>query len=337
MKPLILGCAFAAVTPVLAQEADSDPFQIPNANRFSLGTRIGMNFDVKFSTSRSRPGPPTSGANHTYDDGYVRVDSSGNAGDLTWNWGYNDAAQVVGDAIEYHVIDSPDLPSSISTSGDEPYYGLELVYQRLAGTFMSGGGWGFEAAFSYTDLDFRDTRSGIGSATLLTDRFALNGILPPRPPYRGTFNGPGPVIGATPDRTVTTETSTFRSDHHLDGQMFGFRFGPFIEWNFNRRFSVAFSGGLSLAPALLDYQFEEEIALESGRTRSARGAASKTDLLYGNYVGGVVRFQITEQWGVYAGAQYETVNEWEQSINNRTATLDPGSTFYGVAGVTFRF
>jgi hypothetical protein len=97
------------------------------------------------------------------------------------------------------------------------------------------------------------------------------------------------------------------------------------------------SGGLSLAPVLLDYDFEEDVVLESGRTRSARGTTSKTDLLYGNYVGGVVRFQITEQWGVYAGAQYETLNEWEQSVNNRTATLDPGSTFYGVAGVTFRF
>ena len=46
MKPLIFGCAFAAVTPVMAQQADTDPFQIPNANRFSLGARIGMNFDA---------------------------------------------------------------------------------------------------------------------------------------------------------------------------------------------------------------------------------------------------------------------------------------------------
>jgi len=337
MKPLIFGCAFAAVTPVLAQQADPDLFKIPNANRFSLGARVGMNFEATFSASRSRPGPPTGGVDHNYDDGYVRVDSSGNAGDLTWNWGYQNAAQVVGDAIEYHVIDLPRLPSSISTSGDEPYYGLELVYQRLAGTFMSGGGWGFEAAFSYTDLDFRDTRSGIGPATLLTDRFALNGVLPPRPPYRGTFNGPGSVIGATPGRTVTDETGAFRSENHLDGPMFGFRFGPFIEWNFNRRFSVVLSGGLSLAPALLDYEFEEDVVLESGLTRSARGTTSKSDLLYGNYIGGVVRFQITEQWGVYAGAQYETLNEWEASVNNRTAKLDPGSTFYGVAGVTFRF
>jgi hypothetical protein len=177
--------------------------------------------------------------------------------------------------MEYHVNRFTRPALLDQHIGDEALLrALNLFYQRLAGTFMSGGGWGFEAAFSYTDLDFRDTRSGTGPATLLTDRFALNGVLPPRPRYRGTFNGPGTVIGATPGRTVTDETSTFRSDHHLDGQMFGFRFGPFIEWNFSRRFSVAFSGGLSLAPALLDYQFEEEIALDSGHTgpRAARQA-----------------------------------------------------------------
>src|SRR5687768_12119511 len=155
---VIFGCTCAL--PVLAQEIDPDPFQIPNANRFSLGARIGLNFKGNFSVTRSNPGPPTGGANHNYDDGYVRLDSSGNAGGLTWNWGYDDTSQLVADTVEFHRIESPILPSSISKSSDDAYYGLELVYQRLAGTFMSGGGWGFEAAFSYHDIDIQDERSG---------------------------------------------------------------------------------------------------------------------------------------------------------------------------------
>ena len=336
MKHLILGCAVAAtVTPALAQEAD--PFEIPNANRFSLGARIGLNFKAKFLTTRPALPPPTGGLNYNYDDGYVRRDSSGNAGGLTWNWGYNDASQVVGDAIEYHKIESDILPTSISKSSDEAYYGMELGYQRLAGTFMSGGGCGFEGAFSYHDIEISAERSGVGPGTLITDTFPLNGVTPPRPRYRGTFNGPGALLGGTPSRMISDETATFDTDNQLQGQFFGFRFGPFIEWNFNRRFSVALSGGLALAPALLDYDFDETIALEGGRTRRERGSSSKTDLLYGNYVGGVVRFQITDEWGVYAGAQYQTLNKWEHSVGNRTADLDPGSTFYGVAGVTWRF
>lgn len=336
MKFLILGSAVGVgVASAFAQEVD--PFAIPNANRFSLGARIGLNFKANFQTARPSPLPPSGGLNYNYDDGYVRRDASGNANGLTWNWGYNEAAQFVGDAIEYHKIQSPIFPTSINESSDEPYYGLELVYQRLGGTFMSGGGWGFEGAFSYHDLDIRAQRSGVGSGTLLTDTFALNGVLPPNPPYRGTFNGPGPLIGGTPTRVVTDETASFATDNHLEGQMFGFRFGPFIEWNFNRRFSVAFSGGLALAPALIDYEFDETVAVDSGRFHRERATSNKTDLLYGNYVGGTVRFQFTEQWGVYAGAQYQTLNDWEHSVGNRTAELDAGSTFYGVAGVTWRF
>jgi len=336
MKPLILGCAVAvATTPLFAQEAD--PFQIPNANRFSLGARVGTGFKAKFLTTRVNPGTSTGGVNHNYDDGYVRRDSSGNIGGRTWNWGYDDSSQVVGDTIEYHKIDSSILPSSISKSSDDPSYGLELVYQRLAGTFGSGGGWGFEGAFSYHDLDIRDQRSRTGSGTLLSDSFSLNGVAPPNARYRGTVNGPGPLLSDTPTRSITGETVSFASDHHLHGQMFGFRFGPFIEWNFNRRLSVALSGGLALAPALLDYDFEETVTTESGRLEFARGSEHKSDLLYGNYVGGTVRFQLTEQWGLYAGAQYQTVNDWEQTVANRTARLDGGSTFYGVAGVSWRF
>src|SRR5688500_15228052 len=104
MKHLILGCAVAAATPVLAQAAD--PFEITNANRFSLGARIRMNFKAKFLTTRPSLAPPTGGPNDTSGAGYVRRDRSGNAGGLPGNWGYNDASQAVGDAIEYHKIES---------------------------------------------------------------------------------------------------------------------------------------------------------------------------------------------------------------------------------------
>lgn len=49
-------------------------------------------------------GLPTGGVDHDYDDGYVRVDSSGNAGGLTWFWGYQNQSQVPDDGfIHFHV------------------------------------------------------------------------------------------------------------------------------------------------------------------------------------------------------------------------------------------
>ncbi len=43
--------------------------------------------------------PIARGTSHEYENGYVRVDSSGNLSGETWNWGYGDAAQVNGNQI----------------------------------------------------------------------------------------------------------------------------------------------------------------------------------------------------------------------------------------------
>jgi hypothetical protein len=333
MKPLLLSatCIFAAATPAMGQD-ESEAVEIPNPNRFSLGARVSFNFEANFTTSRTIPGAASGGIDHTYDDGYVRLDSSANAGGLTWNWGYEDGAQLVGDTIAFHSIQSAEKKST-----DEAQYGLELVYERLLGRFFSRGIWGFEAGFSYTDLDLNADRSGAGGASLITDSFALNGVLPPNAPYHGTFNGPGPLLGDTPARTLGTDTLTFASQHRLSGHLFGFRFGPLVEWNFSRAFSVALSGGIALAPAMIDYDFSEAITLQGGQTFSTRGHSTKTDLLYGHYLNALLRYSFNDHWSVYGGGQFQALNDLEQTTGTRTARLDAGSTLHGVLGLSWRF
>jgi hypothetical protein len=54
-------------------------------------------------------------------------------------------------------------------------------------------------------------------------------------------------------------------------------------------------------------------------------------------VSGVLRYDFTERWGVYVGAQFQSLNDLEQSIGARTARLDQGATVYGVMGASWRF
>src|ERR1035437_8149694 len=89
MNRIILSTTLVlAATPFAMRGEDStdDP------NRFFFGPRFGMNFKADFQNNVN-PGPEAGAANHTYNDGYVLVDSSGNAGGLTWNWGYQNASQ----------------------------------------------------------------------------------------------------------------------------------------------------------------------------------------------------------------------------------------------------
>src|ERR1039457_3275054 len=66
-------------------------------NEFRFGPSFGFNITAKFSGFQPYALAPSPAAgslvDRNYVDGYMRVDSSGNAGNQTWNWGYQNSAQ----------------------------------------------------------------------------------------------------------------------------------------------------------------------------------------------------------------------------------------------------
>jgi hypothetical protein len=300
-----------------------------NPNRFSFGPTFGINFKADFYNNVN-PGPATGGANHLYNDGYVLVDSSGNAGGFTTYWGYQNASQVSGVTMNFHAIQN----GSSSSVTDDPQYGAEFIYQRVIGNlpFMSGD-WGLEAGFGFTKLDLRENLGGTVPVT--ADAYQLNGPAP-GPGYNGTFSGPGSLLSDTPTRTVTSATLT--GYQKLSGQLFSLRVGPFAEFKFNDKLSVAASVGLTLAPAMVDYDFSENAVLAGGAgTLVSSGHSSTTKLLYGPYVGAMLRYDFNKCWGVYVGARFQNLTDLNQSAGGRTARLDPAATIYATAGVTWKF
>ncbi len=324
--------ALAATTPFVMRGQDSTD----NPNRFFFGPRFGLNIKADFRNNASyfgpvNPGPATGGANHTYNDGYVLLDSSGNAGGLTWNWGYQSSSQVVGDTMQFHSIQS----SGSASATDDPQYGGELVYQRVMGDLpcLSAGHWGFEFGFGITDINLQANRTG--TVPVITDTYSLNGVLPPSAGYNGSFNGPGALLGDTPTRTL--ESAALTSNQKLSGQVFSLRLGPFAEWNFTSELSLAASVGLTLAPAMIDYDYSEAGSLSGGGTYAASGHASKTELLYGPYAGAMLRYDFTKSWGVYVGAQFQNLNNMDISSGTHAARLDQSATVYGTVGLCWHF
>jgi len=327
--------ALAAATPLAVRGQDSSD----NLNRFSFGPTIGFNFKVEFYNSSPclfnvNPGPPTGDANHNYDDGYVRVDSSGDAGGLTQNWGYQNASQYNAAGLgtmQFHAIE----PGGSSSATSNPQYGGELIYQRVIGSLplISSGDWGLETGFGFTDLDIRDNLGG--TAPVITDTYQLNGVIPPGPGYQGTFNGPGPLLGDTPARSIGS--ASISGYQKLSGQLFTFRIGPFAEWNFTPQLSLAASVGVTLAPTTLDYDFSETYSVAGGGVYAAGGHSSKTALLYGPYAGAMLRYDFTKCWGVYVGARFQNLNDMNLSNDGSSARLDPGVTLYATVGATWKF
>ena len=322
----------AAASPLVlrAQDLPADP------NRFSFGPTFGLNYKAEFNNRTAfynnvNPGAATGGANHNYNDGYVLVDSSGNAGGLTGNFGYRNPSQVVGDTLQFHAIHTQ---NSSSTTGD-PQFGAELIYQRVLGAvhFLHGN-WGLETGLGVTEIDLRENLSG--TVPVLTDTYQLNGIIPPGAGYNGTFNGPGALIGDAPTRTTTA--AALSGYHKLSGQLINLRFGPFVEWNLTCRLSLAVSAGLSLAPTMLDYDFSETVTLPGGGgTYAARGHSSKNELLYGPYAGATLRYDFNRHWGVYIGVRFQNLTDMDQSVGSRTARFDAGLSVNATAGLSWKF
>jgi hypothetical protein len=51
----------------------------------------------------------------------------------------------------------------------------------------------------------------------------------------------------------------------------------------------------------------------------------------------VLRYDFTDHWGIYAGAQFQQLNDLEKTVGGHTARLEQDATFFGVAGVSWTF
>lgn len=320
-----------AALAVLAQDSKS---------RIGFNYRSGWNIKGSFSgiggiAAQSDPGPPTGGANHEYDDGYVRVDSTHNGMGLTWNWGFDNPSQVMGDNLDMH--SSRTLAGGSTRADDELHHGFEFTYARELGTLRKAR-WGFEGAFNYTRVDMKETASVPVTVVTTTDTYDVSGIDPFNPPgsqtpYRGTFYGPGTLIPDAPiSRRQETSTVIAGGKRELGANLFGMRVGPYVDIPLHEKWMLTLNGGFALVAVNSDFKFSDSLG---GRT--GRGSDTQTDLLPGGYVGANLSFQVAPSTRIFAGAEYQAVGDFTQDAGGRRARLDLGNSVFVRAGVSFSF
>jgi hypothetical protein len=321
--------------------------QTNHTHRFGISYRPGFNITTRFqdlqrggSGTGGNPGPPTAGADHTYADGYNRVDITGNnhGGDQgTWNWGYADASQIQGNAIAFHATTSSGSSSPAEADGD-PQHGLELSYNGKLGQFGNVP-WGVEAAFSFTDLTTRARTHG--TQTQITDLYDLGGVVPPAPPYQGTFQGPvpggpnAPVIGDVPQRTSSSTAVTGRRD--VDATVLGLRLGPYVDIPLNARWTFTLSGGFALAWIDSDFHYQDTATPTVGPAVVTSGSNSHSDWLVGGFVAGNVSYALTESLHLFGGVQYQSLSDFSQKAGSKRAEFDLGESIFVTVGCGFSF
>ena len=91
------------------------------------------------------------GVNRTYDDGYVRVDSTGNDNGKTWNWGVDSSAPtLINNSIAFHSSTFSALASH--TGEDSDGLGVNLAWLSGRQPFTKKGYVSLLASFDYVNV-----------------------------------------------------------------------------------------------------------------------------------------------------------------------------------------
>lgn len=310
-------------------------------HRFNLNTHVGFNIEASFEklggVSGPNPGSDLRGTDHFYDDGYNRVDESGNAGGQTRFWGYDNPGQLLDDAI---VMSSFSSSSSGSIRGvqDAPHWGAELTYARELG-WNGSYWWGVEIGLSWTDLSFKERASFQGNATIVRDAYSLNGGVAPDAPYAGTFNGSGPALGDDPLRTVQNLNGAAQTmgEYELDASLYVLRLGLVYETPFTSWLSLQFGGGIAGGFVDSEFRYQESTTIASLRSSVTRGSESGDDFVGGAYAHAGLALHFHDHFMASLGMQYKYLTSYTQEAAGRRAEIDFEGALYVALGVGVTF
>lgn len=297
-----------------------------------MNIRANFKMSGTFNISGS---DPSSGI---YDDGYVRVDNTGDAGGQTSYWGYNSASQLSGSTLTMHSTKS--FSASGGASDDaSPYLGLDLAYGDSY-WYWGGAKIGWEFGFGLLPIHIADNQPMAATVNRSVFSFNTGGIVVPTAPYNGGPSGIGPTISdaATqlPDDTVPGTVTGTRA---LDVMLFTARLGPSLYWDFGRHVGLYASAGPAIGFVSGELDYDETILAADGGSAHNSGHVSGGGLTFGGYVNATLVYHFVDEAAadIYIGAQYMPMTGATISGGGREGRLDLGGQLYLTFGINWPF
>ena len=303
-------------------------------NGWRISFHDWTDIEVQFGVSQSgttNAGDAIAGIEHYYEDGFVRLDNTGNYENLTSYWGYKYKTQVTEVAgsrtIAFHSIQpapGADEFTSQEDIGNLPgleIQGFHLFLKEESRAIGLETGIGFFAK--------KVGKSGDLELVAITDSYDAN--MPTFPPagYIGTPEDTSPyLLGDIPTRTTLASTGT----RELDTQFWLFRLGAFFEQDLLPKLSVSWHSGAILAIARGKFSYTEDF---SGITFS--GSGRDTNALWGGYAGAFSRFHLSEGITLFAGYTFQSLEDFEITVGNHVGRLDISETYSLQFGLESKF
>lgn len=341
----LLGFTWAAkAQPEVDGHPDSNAFFLipPDTDdwtrHFHIGGLVGLNISGNFHLNGNFAVAGNNPSKGIYDDGYVRVDQTGNAGGLTSFWGYNNSSQYNASAqtLTMHAVtgysaqDSANADTGIS-GGFDLAYGANYWYWKHARV-------GWELGFDLLPVAIHDTQPLSTRVNQSTYIFSTGGLILPESPYQGGSSGVGPLLPGTAISTNSASgiSATANGSRSLNAIIYSVRLGPSFDWDLGSHVDMSLSAGPVLGVVSGEYSFNENINT-GGITAHNHGSFDNVGIQYGGYFNATFMYHLTQSVDFFAGAQFTTMNDYSISAPGRSARLDLGGQVYVTAGISWPF
>lgn len=344
VRVLRTGGCLAALWTATAAEPESEVRDDWTRN-FRLGAQLTFNVKTDFSlngpisVNRQSPGPTgVPGADHFYNDGYVRVDNTGNAGGLTSYWGYDDASQYNAATKQLIMRSIGSFDASETKSEDGGVLpGLDVAYgSQIRDWGRTRLGW--EVGYGFTPMDFKDSTPLNVTFNRDVQAFSVGDLALPAAPYAGGPSGVGPqILDVATGRPSETLAGTVTGTRQLDVNLHALRAGATLFWRFQPRWALSGSVGPALGLVPGSYIYSETFNLSDGSVSSESGKMSHTEVVFGGYAAATLHCRLIESADVYLGMQFMSLQNADFGNSQREATLDLGATFSLSLGVNWPF
>ena len=310
-----------------------------------LGVSAGASFNTKakFRSApaaqprANNPGADAADTDHYYDDGYNRTDSSSaGAGVLdTTYWGYRNASQYdpLGDGGNGTITMNSSRTTIDANSSSEMSEDIQPaleVYWQTDLTDNKRWNFGVRAALRWQNIRINNRVQYGTTIDTISDTYSLNGSTPPGAPFDGVLDGWGyALLGDTPDRAETSAAgASVAATRKLNANLFGLDVGPTASLNIIEDLSVAASAGGTVAWMQSSFSYSDGDL--------ASGGSTDGKCLLGVYTGIDLRYKFSNRWGVFAGASYNLLQDFDQHADGRSAELQFGGSYTVRTGIFFQ-
>ena len=329
LTPFIISlglCLFACLTPACL-EAQANKLS-PWVDRVEVRGQTLLKAKVRYGMQPgSTPGNAVGGINHSYDNGFVNVDSW-SVVNLTNNWGYEYEEDESNGFLNLYSLQP--LEETSLTEWFDPIFGGEIYFAKFI-HMNEEYAIGIEAAIGYmeTSQPFLDAFQ----MDWVRDRYQhwLGSAFPSPADKEDPPGGQAFLISNQPIRDTTTilEGSGIRE---LELEFLTLRTGFFVEHTLNKKLHAAINLGLTGVYLDVEYDYFETVG-----TYHLSEMFNESEFLWGGYLGVTFSYDFAPKWSFISSAKMLFLEDFDLGSETRSAYIDFSDSYLLQIGVRYDF